>query len=98
MSTVAKRTKRWTASATAAVAALSFGVSLPRAEDIDIFSRLPQSNDLPNAIIIWDNSANWSANIPVPNCYYNQDKVPTTNGPKAASPNKEQGTKMAIEK
>src|SRR5205085_11618195 len=27
-----------------------------------------------------------------------QDKVPTTNGPKAASPNKEQGTKMAIEK
>ncbi|HEX8010167.1 MAG TPA: PilC/PilY family type IV pilus protein [Casimicrobiaceae bacterium] len=85
--------------AVAVSAALSAGMSLePRAEDIDIFSRLPTNNDLPNVIIIWDNSANWSSNIPVANCYYNNNKVPTAYGPKADAPNKEQGTKMAIEK
>jgi type IV pilus assembly protein PilY1 len=83
----------------AAVAALWGGASLNAcAEDIDLFSRLPTSNDLPNALLIWDSSANWSSNIPVPDCYYNENKVPTTNGPKPTSPNKEQGTKMAIEK
>src|SRR5512132_4013297 len=62
----------------AACAALA-GALAPAAhtEDIDLFSRLPTSNDLPNALLIWDNSANWSANIPVPNCYYNENKVPT---------------------
>jgi type IV pilus assembly protein PilY1 len=84
--------------AVAAIAATLGLLSQARAEDIDIFSRLPLNSDLPNVIIIWDNSANWSSNIPVPNCFYNENGVPTTNGPKASSPNKEQGAKMAIEK
>jgi type IV pilus assembly protein PilY1 len=63
------------------------------AEDIDIFAGSPYDTDLPNVLIIWDNSANWSANIPVPNCSYVDG-----GGTKADSPNKEQGTKMAIEK
>jgi type IV pilus assembly protein PilY1 len=67
-------------------------------EDIDIFGRPPSSNELPNVLIIWDSSANWSANLPVPNCYYVDDGVTTTAGPKPDSPNKEQGTKFAIEK
>jgi type IV pilus assembly protein PilY1 len=44
--------------------------------------------------IIWDSSANWGANIPVPNCSFSDG----SGGPKASSPNKEQGTKFAIEK
>jgi hypothetical protein len=69
--------------AVAAIAATLGLLSQARAEDIDIFSRLPLNSDLPNVIIIWDNSANWSSNIPVPNCFYNENGVPTTNGPKA---------------
>jgi len=68
------------------------------AEDIDIYGRPPAQNDLPNVLIIWDSSANWSASLPVPNCYFVDDGVTTTNGPKPTSPNKEQGTKFAIEK
>jgi type IV pilus assembly protein PilY1 len=68
------------------------------AEDIDIFGRPPSSNELPNVLIIWDSSANWSASISVPNCYFYDDGVQTTDGPKPTSPNKEQGTKFAIEK
>jgi type IV pilus assembly protein PilY1 len=71
----------------------------PHAEDIDIFAGLPGSNDLPNVLIVWDSSANWSASIAVPDCYYNDASgKPTTEGPKAASPGKEQGSKFAIEK
>src|SRR3569623_770798 len=64
------------------------------AEDIDIFARLPGQNDLPNVLIAWDSSANWGANIPVPDCSY----ADGSGGPKAIAPNKEQGTKFAIEK
>ena len=65
-----------------------------RAEDIDIFSGIDAQNELPNVLIIWDSSANWGANIPVPNCSFSDG----SGGPKASSPNKEQGTKFAIEK
>ena len=65
-----------------------------RAEDIDIFTANSPSTDLPNVIIIWDNSANWSASIPVENCSYSDG----SGSPKATNPGKEQGTKMAIEK
>ncbi|HVE50920.1 MAG TPA: hypothetical protein VNG69_15055, partial [Casimicrobiaceae bacterium] len=64
-----------------------------RAEDIDIFAGLPIDNELPNVLIIWDNSANWSASIGVPDCSFVDG-----GGPKASSPGKEQGFKMAIEK
>ncbi len=83
-----------------AVCGLMVGVAtcVAHAEDIDIFGRPPTANDLPNVLLVWDSSANWSANIPVPNCYFWDDGVPTTDGPKFTSPNKEQGTKFAIEK
>ncbi|MDQ6922522.1 MAG: hypothetical protein M3Z74_00005, partial [Pseudomonadota bacterium] len=68
------------------------------AEDIDIFAGPTSPTELPNVLIIWDSSANWSANIPVPDCFYIDNGVITINGPKATSPNKEQGTKFAIEK
>ena len=54
----------------------------------------PAANELPNVLIMWDSSANWGANIPVPNCSYD-DK---SGGPKPNAPDKEQGTKFAIEK
>ena len=83
-------------------ALLSFAVALTilvwatgaDAEDIDIFARLPGQNDLPNVLIAWDSSANWGANIAVPDCSY----ADGSGGPKATAPNKEQGTKFAIEK
>ena len=68
------------------------------ADDIDIFAGPTSPTELPNVLIIWDSSANWSSNIPVPDCFYTDNGVITTNGPKATSPNKEQGTKFAIEK
>jgi len=64
-----------------------------QADDIDIFSGAV-SSEVPNVLIIWDNSANWSSNIPVNDCSFSDG----TGGPKATSPNKEQGTKFAIEK
>lgn len=75
---------------------LPFQVS---AEDIDLFAGNTEADSgLPNVLLILDSSANWSSNIPVGDCFYKEDGVLTANGPKANNPNKEQGTKMAIEK
>jgi type IV pilus assembly protein PilY1 len=80
----------------ASALALAIAAAAPRAqaEDIDIFAGVTSTSDLPNVLIVWDDSANWSASIGVGNCSYNDG----SGGPKASSPNKEQGTKMAIEK
>lgn len=71
------------------------------AEDIDLFAGItPPNSGLPNVLLVLDNSANWSSNISVGNCYYKNDGAiaePPV-GPKASNPGKEQGTKMAIEK
>lgn len=68
------------------------------AEDIDIYSTSGVNSDLPNVLLMLDNSANWSASIPT-KCYYNDAAGnKTTEGPKATNPGMEQGTKMAIEK
>ena len=64
------------------------------AEDIDIFAGLPVDDALPNVLLIWDNSANWSSNIPASDCSFSDG----SGGPKPSAPGKEQGTKMAIEK
>jgi len=70
-------------------------VAVPaRCEDIDIFAGLPADDELPNVLIVWDNSANWGANLAVPNCSFSDG----SGGPKPSAPEKEQGTKMAIEK
>ena len=79
---------------TFAFAVLVFVAAPSRAEDIDIFSGLASQNALPNVLIIWDSSANWGADINVPNCAYSDG----SGGPKATAPNKEQGKKFAIEK
>lgn len=64
-----------------------------RAEDIDIYAGANQSADKPNVLFIWDNSANWGANVSgAPNCYYKDAGVLTADGP---SP---QGKKFSIEK
>lgn len=68
------------------------------AEDIDIFSANNVTTDLPNVILLLDNSANWTTNLPVPDCYYKDGGVTTTDGPKFSNPNKEQGKKMALQK
>jgi type IV pilus assembly protein PilY1 len=89
--------RRWRSRAVlVAGVALAGLLQLPatQAEDIDIFARLPGANDLPNVLLVWDSSANWGANISVPNCSYSDG----SGGPKASAPNKEQGTKFAIEK
>jgi type IV pilus assembly protein PilY1 len=79
----------------ASIAAFSILFATPsRGEDIDIFATVPVGSDLPNVILVWDNSANWSASIPVDNCSY----ADGSGGPKATNPGKEQGSKMAIEK
>ena len=39
-----------------------------------------------------------SSSIPAANCYFKDNGVVTTNGPKASNPGQEQGKKMAIEK
>lgn len=75
-----------------------FVVPLANAEDIDIFSGSNATSDLPNVILILDNSANWSTNLSVPDCYYNEGGVASAVGPKASNPNKEQGKKVAIQK
>lgn len=63
------------------------------AEDTDIFaSNAVAAGDLPNIVIILDNSANWSASIGVPDCYYKDGGILTTKGPS------EQGKKVGIEK
>lgn len=69
------------------------------AEAIDLFAgTTPPNSGLPNVLIILDSSANWSSSISVPNCFYKDNGVTTTDGPKADNPDKEQGTKMAIQK
>jgi type IV pilus assembly protein PilY1 len=77
-----------------ALAVLMLFAAPSRAEDIDIFSGIDAQNELPNVLIIWDSSANWGADINVPNCSYSDG----SGGPKATAPNKEQGKKFAIEK
>lgn len=65
------------------------------AEDIDIYSGISSSTDKPNVLFIWDTSANWSSTVTgAPNCYYKDNGVTTTAGPKPG----DQGTKFAIEK
>jgi type IV pilus assembly protein PilY1 len=79
------------------LAAFALGLIAPsctHAEDIDIFSARNGPNELPNVLILWDNSANWSSSINVPNCSFSDG----SGGPKVSSPGKEQGYKMAIEK
>ena len=78
----------------AALAALFLLPLAGLAEDIDIFAGVGSTTELPNVLIIWDSSANWSSNIAVPDCVFSDG----SGGPKASSPNKEQGTKFAIEK
>ena len=60
--------------------------------DIDIFTGVPSTGDLPNVLFILDSSANWSTSIPgAANCYYNSNGVKTAVGPV------DQGTKLGIE-
>jgi type IV pilus assembly protein PilY1 len=80
--------------ATALLLAAVVAMPHANAEDIDIFTGVTSTNDLPNVLIVWDSSANWSASISVGNCSFNDG----TGGPKASNPGKEQGAKMAIEK
>lgn len=59
------------------------------AEDIDIYSGTAANSDLPNVLLVLDNSANWSAKISVGNCYYKDNGVLTTVG--TASQSKKMG-------
>jgi type IV pilus assembly protein PilY1 len=68
-------------------ALLAFGA---RAEDIDIYAGAPPDGDLPNVLIILDNSSNWSANLTV-NCSL-------VDVPSYKPNNQESNTKMAMEK
>jgi type IV pilus assembly protein PilY1 len=75
------------------------------AEDIDIYTTAPTAGELPNVLIMLDNSANWSASMGENTCTYgimvtdaNGNLVDSGEGPKATNPGSEQGTKMAIEK
>jgi type IV pilus assembly protein PilY1 len=83
---------------------LSLGVLLclllapGRAEDIDIYAEPNIASELPNVLFVLDSSANWSSSIPAPDCYFKDNGVVTTNGPKADNPGQEYGKKMAIEK
>jgi type IV pilus assembly protein PilY1 len=81
------------------VVALTTAFASPAfAEDIDIYSTVGANSDLPNVLLMLDNSANWSASIPT-TCYYNDASgKKTTDGPKASNPGMEQGTKMGVEK
>ncbi|MBW8830082.1 MAG: pilus assembly protein PilY [Burkholderiales bacterium] len=68
------------------------------AEDIDIYSGANSGGALPNVLVILDNSANWSSSTSAASCFYKENGVVTAAGPKTSSPDKEQGTKMGIEK
>jgi type IV pilus assembly protein PilY1 len=72
--------------------------STGQAEDIDLFIGVDTSADIPNVLIVLDNSANWSSDLKVPDCYFVDGEITTTSGPKFESPGMEQGTKMGIEK
>lgn len=87
---------RQTARLSLAVTLLA-GAALPttvQAEDIDIFAGASPSSDLPNVLLVLDNSANWASTLSVPDCSYSDG----TGGPKADNPGQEQGKKIAIEK
>jgi type IV pilus assembly protein PilY1 len=78
------------------------GLAAPAlAEDIDIYSGL-NANIPPNVLIVLDNSANWSTDLPpdplMPDCKYKENGVYTSEGPKTTNPGKETGKKMALEK
>ncbi len=77
-----------------AAACLALLAGPARAEDIDIYSYVDANADLPNVLLVLDSSANWSASLPVPNCYYKEGGVLTSAGPSSA----EQGKKVGIEK
>lgn len=77
-----------------ALAALTLHGSASRADDIDIYTGLNGSSDRPNVLLVLDSSANWSANLSAPNCYYKDNGVTTASGPSAS----EQGKKVGIEK
>jgi hypothetical protein len=63
-----------------------------RADDIDIYS-IPNTEGLrPNVLIMLDNTANWSANIPIPICNAAGAQV------RNSTPNMEEGTKMGAQK
>ena len=74
------------------------------AEDIDIYTvGNTSSADIPNVLLMVDNSANWSSNLGS-RCYYNVWNATTntweagTEGPKGTNPGMEQGTKMGLVK
>lgn len=68
------------------------------AEDIDIYTTTGVGSDLPNVLLMLDNTANWSSNIGNPCKYNDAEGNETTEGPRATNPDSEQGTKMAIVK
>lgn len=74
-------------------AALSLPVA---AEDIDIYAGV-SNGDIPNVLLILDNSANWGSSIPGAPCYYKNNGVVAT-PPVGPIPSVEQGRKIAIEK
>ena len=74
--------------------ALASTAGFARAEDTDIYLSIPPSSDLPNILFVLDNSANWSASLPVPRCVYNN--VPA--GEPAGPPDNEQSKKIGLEK
>ncbi|MCW7539431.1 PilC/PilY family type IV pilus protein [Aquabacterium sp. A7-Y] len=76
------------------LALLTTACSAAVAEDIDIFAGNNGTSDLPNVLLVLDNSANWSSSLDVPDCSY----VDGSGAPKANNPGKEQGKKIAIEK
>ena len=80
-----------------AALALTLGIApAAHAEDIDIYS-LPNTEGFrPNVLIMFDNSANWSASISTPIC--TATLAPGVPLVKNASPNKEEGTKMGAQK
>lgn len=62
--------------------------------DIDIYAGISGTQDRPNVLFVLDSSANWAASISgAPDCYYNENRVPTASGPTG-----DQGTKVGIEK
>ena len=79
---------------TVAAALLLAAAPVAVGEDIDLFAGLPIDQELPNVLIIWDDSANWTSDINVGNCSY----ADGSGMPKPNAPDKEQGKKMAIEK
>lgn len=76
-------------------------IALPAAaEDIDIYSGR-SGGELPNVLLILDNSGNWGSDIPGDPCYYKENGVltnPLVGPAPAGGQDGEQGRKIAIEK